>query len=84
MFAFCTGPAALPRSGLSYASTSVCVRAPPAVSPMTLAPGEIQAAKHVQKKATKKAMDRRPKKKRPSDKYRKPPPYDVDPLHAEG
>mmetsp|Transcript_22500 Transcript_22500/g.22822 ORF Transcript_22500/g.22822 Transcript_22500/m.22822 type:complete len:92 (-) Transcript_22500:217-492(-) len=35
-------------------------------------------AKHVQKKATKKHIDRRPKKKRPSDKNRKPTVYALD------
>ncbi len=84
MYGFC-GVAALPRSGLSFGTRSVCTRtAPVTTEELAFAPGEIRAAKHVQKKATKKHMDRRPKKTRPSDRNRKPVPYDVDPLHAEG
>ena len=39
-------------------------------------------AKHVEKKATKKHMDRRPKKSRPSDINRKVPDYNVEPLRS--
>ena len=84
MYGFC-GVATLPRSGLSFGTRSVCTRTVPVTTEEVIfAPGEIRAAKHVQKKATKKHMDRRPKKTRPSDRNRKPVPYDVDPLHAEG
>lgn len=75
--------AALPRSGLSHASTAVCAR-PAAVAPVLVAPFEIQAAKHCQFKATKKANRYRPRKHRPSDRNRKPPPYNTEPLRAEG
>lgn len=83
MYAFSVSSTVLPRSGLSFGTTTICARPSVgvAVSPIDT---EIRGAKHVQKKATKKHMDRRPKKKRPSDKNRKPPPYDVDPLHAAG
>lgn len=82
MYAFSASAATLPRTGLAFGSTAVCTR-PLSISPAVI-DTEIRGAKHVQKKATKKHMDRRPKKKRPSDKNRKPPPYDVDPLHAAG
>lgn len=39
-------------------------------------------AKHVMKKATKKHMDRRPKKSRPSDINRKVPEFNVEPLRS--
>ena len=39
---------------------------------------------HAQLKGAKKANRRRPKKSRPSDINRKPPPYDVEPQFVEG
>ena len=71
--------AVLPRSGLSYGSDSLCGRERvwklPVVSPGRI---DIQAAKHAQLKGAKKANRRRPKKHRPSDINRKPPPYPRD------
>mmetsp|Transcript_15578 Transcript_15578/g.38099 ORF Transcript_15578/g.38099 Transcript_15578/m.38099 type:complete len:96 (-) Transcript_15578:1006-1293(-) len=45
-------------------------------------PSAFTMAHHVNKKATKKHADRRPKKKGLADKNRKPPPYAVNPLAA--
>lgn len=75
--------AVLPRTGLSYASTSVSVR-PATAAPTVHSPLDIRAAKHVQFKGTKKAYRTRPKKHRPSDINRKPPPFNPEPLRAEG
>lgn len=73
----------LPRTGLSHAATAVCAKSA-TTNIKVLAPPEIQAAKHVQFKAAKKKNRLRPKKHRPSDINRKPPPYNVEPLLAEG
>lgn len=64
-------------------SPVVCTkRAAPAVAaPVSTT---IEAAKHAQFKAAKKANRCRPKKHRPSDINRKPPSYNVEPLRAEG
>ncbi|CDF35147.1 unnamed protein product [Chondrus crispus] len=73
----------LPRTGLAHSSTAVCSK-PAVLKPVTAAPLEIRAAKHVQFKAAKKAERYRPRKHRPSDINRKPPPFDPNPLGAEG
>lgn len=75
--------AALPRTGLAHGSTAICTR-PARTTPIVYAPAEIQAAKHAQFKAAKKANRYRPKKHRPSDINRKPPPFNPEPLRAEG
>lgn len=64
-------------------SPVVCTkRAAPAVAaPVSTT---IEAAKHAQFKAAKKANRCRPKKHRLSDINRKPPAYNVEPLRAEG
>lgn len=80
--AFITG-AALPRSGLSAGTTSICTR-PSRHTGTTYAPVEIEASKHARLKAAKLKERRRPRKHRPSDINRKPPPYNVEPLRAEG
>lgn len=74
---------ALPRTGLSRGSTSVCSK-PASTTPVVVSPLEIRAAKHVQFKAAKKADRCRPKKRRPSDINRKPPPFNPEPMLAEG
>jgi len=57
-------------------------RAAPAVAaPVNIT---IEAAKHAQFKAAKKANRYRPKKHRLSDINRKAPSYNVEPLRAEG
>lgn len=56
------------------AHTSRCVGRS-AVRPLA-----VEMAHHVNKKATKKHTDRRPKKHSLADKNRKPPPYAVDPM----
>lgn len=73
----------LPRTGLSHSTTAVCAK-PAKVQWVVVAPLDIQAAKHAQLKGAKKANRRRPRKHRPSDIHRKPPPYAVDPLRVEG
>ncbi|CAN8070493.1 unnamed protein product [Agarophyton chilense] len=76
-------PALLPRIGLSHSSTRLSTR-PAAPICVPCAPLEIRAAKHAQFKGAKKADRLRPKKRRPSDKNRKPPSFDPEPLRAEG
>lgn len=71
------------------ASASVCgapVVCTKRVAPAVAAPVSttIEAAKHAQFKAAKKANRCRPKKHRLSDINRKPPTYNVEPLRAEG
>lgn len=71
------------------ASTSVCgtpVVCTKRVASVAAAPVNttIEAAKHAQFKAAKKANRRRPKKHSPADINRKPPAYNVEPLRAEG
>lgn len=80
--AFITG-AILPRSGLCAGATSVCTE-PARYVQTTYAPMEILASKHARLKAAKLKNRRRPKKHRPSDINRKPPPFNVDPLHMDG
>ena len=71
----------LPFTGISYGNTAVCTK--PATVPCVRSNVlEIQCAKHAQLKGAKKANRRRPKKHRPSDINRKPPPYDPNPLGA--
>eukprot|EP00871_Galdieria_phlegrea_P004227 jgi/Galph1/4805/GphlegSOOS_G3498.1 len=42
----------------------------------------VEAARGARWKAAKWAAKKRPRKLRPSDKFRKPPPYAVDPIRA--
>lgn len=54
-----------------------CVHNNSSVVPLT-----IQAAKGARWKGAKWAAKKRPRKLRPSDKFRKPPSYNVDPIRA--
>ncbi|EME29001.1 uncharacterized protein Gasu_35720 [Galdieria sulphuraria] len=47
-----------------------------------VAPLTIEAGKGARWKGAKWAAKKRPKKLRPSDKFRKPPSYEVDPIRA--
>lgn len=66
-----------------WGSPVVCTKrvAPAVAAPVSTT---IEAAKHAQFKAAKKANRCRPKKHRLSDINRKPPSYNVEPLRVEG
>lgn len=84
--------AALPRSSLAHGVTPVChprpaaskARRTPATATPPAAPFTIEAAKHAQFKATKKAERKRPRKHRPSDINRRAPSFNTEPLRTEG
>lgn len=72
----------LPKIGCAYASTGLSTRQTArTTSSQRLV---IKAAKHAQLKVTKEHERRRPRKHRPSDINRKPPPYNPEPERAEG
>lgn len=83
---------ALPRSSFAHGVTPVCrphpttdkaLRTTRTVTP-GVAPFTIEAAKHAQFKAAKKAERFRPRKHRPSDINRRAPSFNTEPMRTEG